>query len=61
MAEKQRSRWFSATARDIEALQMLIRNCAAAGIPSVKYNMNILGVLRTGRTPGRGDPTSLGA
>jgi mannonate dehydratase len=41
--------------RDIEALQMLIRNCAAAGIPSIKYNMSILGVLRTGRSPGRGD------
>ncbi len=41
--------------RDIEAMQMLIRNCALAGIPSIKYNMSILGVLRTGRTPGRGD------
>jgi mannonate dehydratase len=41
--------------RDIEALQTLIRNCAAAGIPSIKYNLSILGVLRTGRTPGRGD------
>jgi mannonate dehydratase len=40
---------------DIEALQTFIRNCAAAGIPSIKYNMSILGVLRTGRTPGRGD------
>jgi mannonate dehydratase len=25
------------------------------GLPSIKYNMSILGVLRTGRTPGRGD------
>ena len=41
--------------RDIEQLQTLIRNCAQAGIPSIKYNMSILGVLRTGRTPGRGD------
>jgi mannonate dehydratase len=41
--------------RDIEALQTMIRNCAAAGIPSIKYNMSILGVLRTGRSPGRGD------
>ena len=32
--------------RDIEAMQTLIRNCAAAGIPSIKYNMSILGVLR---------------
>ncbi len=43
--------------RDIEALQTLIRNCAKVGIPSIKYNMSILGVLRTGRTPGRGDAT----
>jgi mannonate dehydratase len=41
--------------RDIEALQTFIRNCATAGIPSIKYNMSILGVLRTGRTQGRGD------
>jgi len=41
--------------RDIESLQTLIRNCAAASIPSIKYNLTILGVLRTGRTPGRGD------
>ena len=43
--------------RDIEAFQTLIRNCAAAGVPSIKYNMSILGVLRTGRVPGRGDAT----
>ncbi len=41
--------------RDIEQLQTFIRNCAQAGIPSIKYNMSILGVLRTGRIPGRGD------
>jgi mannonate dehydratase len=41
--------------RDIEAFQTMIRNCAAAGIPSIKYNMSILGVVRTGRVPGRGD------
>ena len=41
--------------RDIEQLQMLIKNCAEAGIPMIKYNMSILGVLRTGRRPGRGD------
>jgi len=41
--------------RDIEDLQTLIRNCAAAGIPAIKYNLNLLGVLRTGRIPGRGD------
>ncbi|MEO8595624.1 MAG: mannonate dehydratase [Candidatus Solibacter sp.] len=43
--------------RDIEAMQTLIRNCAAAGVPSIKYNMSILGVLRTARSPGRGDAT----
>lgn len=41
--------------RDIESLQTMIRDCALAGIPSIKYNMSILGVLRVGRTPGRGD------
>jgi len=43
--------------RDIEQLQELIRNCARVGLPSIKYNMSILGVLRTGRVPGRGDAT----
>jgi mannonate dehydratase len=44
--------------RDIEALQTFIRNCATAGVPSIKYNMSILGVVRlAGRTPGRGDAT----
>ena len=41
--------------RDIESLQTMIRNCAQVGLPAIKYNMSILGVLRTGRTPGRGD------
>ena len=41
--------------RDIEQLQTYIRNCAQAGIPAIKYNMSILGVLRTGRIQGRGD------
>jgi mannonate dehydratase len=41
--------------RDIESIQNLIRNCAQVGLPAIKYNMSILGVLRTGRTPGRGD------
>src|SRR6266516_6318296 len=34
--------------RDIERFQNLIRNCAKAEIPAIKYNMSILGVLRTG-------------
>ena len=40
-----------------KSLQTFIRNCAAVGIPSIKYNMNLLGVVRTERTPGRGDAT----
>lgn len=43
--------------RDIESMQTMIKNCATAGIPAVKYNMSILGVLRIGRVPGRGDAT----
>jgi mannonate dehydratase len=41
--------------RDIEPFQMLIKNCAQVGIPAVKYNMSILGVLRNKRVRGRGD------
>lgn len=41
--------------RDIEQLQIFIRNCAQAGIATIKYDMSILGVLRTGRAQGRGD------
>lgn len=40
--------------RDIETVQTVIRNCAKVGIPCMKYNMSILGVVRTERTPGRG-------
>jgi mannonate dehydratase len=43
--------------RDIETVQNLIKNCAAAGIPAIKYNMSILGVVRTERTAGRGGST----
>ncbi len=43
--------------RDIENLQTTIRNCAKVGIPAIKYNMSMLGVLRTGRTPARGGST----
>ncbi len=41
--------------RDIEAFQILIKNCAEAGIPTLKYNMSILGVVRSGTIRGRGD------
>jgi mannonate dehydratase len=40
--------------RDIEQIQRMIAACAEAGIPAFKYNMSLLGVLRTGTTPGRG-------
>ena len=32
----------------------MIRNAGKAGIPSVKYNLTLLGVVRTGRVTGRG-------
>ena len=40
--------------RDIEAFQQLLRNCAAAGIGTVKYNMSLLGVVRNRAETGRG-------
>jgi len=38
----------------IEDIQNIVRNIAKAGIPSAKYNMSILGVVRTPKTYGRG-------
>ncbi|NUQ27791.1 MAG: TIM barrel protein [Acidobacteriaceae bacterium] len=43
--------------RNIEDFQKLIRNCGQVGLPAIKYNMSILGVLRIGRVQGRGDCT----
>jgi mannonate dehydratase len=40
--------------REIDEVHAIIRNCARTGIPAIKYNMNLLGVLRTPDTPGRG-------
>ncbi len=40
--------------RAIEQMQETIRNAQRAGVPSIKYNMTILGVVRTESTPGRG-------
>ncbi len=40
--------------REIEQICRMIENAGKAGIPAVKYNLTILGVVRTGRTPGRG-------
>lgn len=45
-------------AKLIEMCQQMIRNCAKAGIPAVKYNMSILGVVRLPeRAKGRGEST----
>jgi mannonate dehydratase len=41
--------------RDIESFQTHIRNVSAVGIPCIKYALTILGAVRTGVTPGRGD------
>jgi mannonate dehydratase len=40
--------------REIEQACQMIRNVAQAGIASIKYNLTILGVVRTESTPGRG-------
>jgi mannonate dehydratase len=40
--------------REIDGICKMVENCSRAGIPSVKYNLTILGVVRTERTPGRG-------
>jgi mannonate dehydratase len=41
--------------REVEAFQNQIRACAQAGVPCIKYNMSLLGVLRSGHEQGRGD------
>lgn len=40
--------------KEIDDICQMIRNAAQAGIPILKYNMSILGVVRTEPTPGRG-------
>ena len=40
--------------REIDDICGMIENCAKAGIPAVKYNLTLLGVLRTDSTRGRG-------
>jgi mannonate dehydratase len=40
--------------REIDDICQMLRNCSKAGIPAVKYNMSILGVVRTEPTQGRG-------
>src|SRR5262245_56005098 len=43
--------------REIDDICKMIRNAAKAGIPSLKYNMSLLGVVRTESTRGRGGAT----
>lgn len=40
--------------RDIEDIQEMIAACGRVGIPAFKYNMSLLGVLRTASVIGRG-------
>jgi mannonate dehydratase len=40
--------------REIDNICQMIRNAARAGIPALKYNMSILGVVRSEPTKGRG-------
>jgi len=40
--------------REIDEICQMIRNAARAGIPALKYNLCILGVVRSESTPGRG-------
>ncbi|HLH75021.1 MAG TPA: mannonate dehydratase [Chloroflexota bacterium] len=39
---------------EIEIIKQNVRAAGEAGVPCLKYNLNLLGVPRTGRTPGRG-------
>ena len=43
--------------REIEDVQNMIKIASKAGLKGLKYNFNLLGVLRTERTPGRGGST----
>jgi len=38
----------------IDEVCQMIKNCAAAGIPAVKYNLTFIGVVRSEATKGRG-------
>jgi mannonate dehydratase len=43
--------------RELDDICQMIRNTSRAGIPSVKYNLSFLGVVRTESTKGRGGAT----
>jgi len=51
--------WSGGPNRDaaIATIIQNIRTAGEAGVPCLKYNCNIIGILRTGRTPGRGGAT----
>ncbi|HTM32083.1 MAG TPA: mannonate dehydratase [Vicinamibacterales bacterium] len=40
--------------RNIDDICQIVRNCAGAGIPAVKYNFTIIGIPRSGTAAGRG-------
>jgi mannonate dehydratase len=40
--------------QELDEAAAIIRQCAAIGIPAIKYNLSVLGVLRTPATTGRG-------
>ena len=40
--------------KELEEAVTIIRQCAAIGIPAIKYNLSVLGVLRTPAASGRG-------
>jgi mannonate dehydratase len=40
--------------REIDDICQMIRNASRAGIPALKYNLTLLGVVRTESKPGRG-------
>ena len=40
--------------RELDSICRLIERLGAAGIPAAKYNLSIIGVVRTEREPGRG-------
>jgi len=40
--------------REIDGICQMIRNTSRAGISALKYNLTLLGVVRTENTPGRG-------
>src|SRR5436309_821423 len=51
--------WTGGAGRD-RAIDLLVQSIRAAGeatVPCLKYNCNVIGILRTGRTPGRGGAT----